>query len=59
MSQPPIRLVGSLDDHRGGHVTENEMAVAVAEVEVARADLGVDHQRRIAPTPPRCNPPPS
>ena len=47
MSQPPFASSGSLDDHRGGHVTENEMAVAIAEVEMPRADLGVDHQRRI------------
>ncbi|MCY1502878.1 hypothetical protein D9M68_369870 [compost metagenome] len=39
-------LVGTLDDHRGGGVAEDEVAVAVAEVQVAGTDFRVDHQDR-------------
>ena len=39
-------LVGTLDDHRSGGVAEDEVAVAVAEVQVAGADFRVDHQHR-------------
>ena len=48
MSQPPCSAASSaaLDDHGGGHVAEDEVAVAVAEVQVARADLRIDHQHR-------------
>lgn len=39
-------LVGTLDDHRSGGVAEDEVAIAVAEVQVAGADFRVDHQHR-------------
>jgi hypothetical protein len=44
ISQPPVACDGVLDDHGRGHVAEDEVAVAVLEVQVARADLGIDHQ---------------
>ena len=47
------RVLG-LDDHRGADVAEDEVAVAVAPLEVGRGDLGVDHQhalRAAAPAP--------
>ncbi|MNF79794.1 hypothetical protein D3C84_620200 [compost metagenome] len=39
-------LVGTLDDHGGGGIAEDEVTVAVAEVQVACADFRVDHQDR-------------
>lgn len=39
--------ISVLDDHGRGHVTEDEVAVAVLEVQVARADLGIDHQHSL------------
>ena len=46
----------ALHDHRGAGVAEDEVAVAVAEVQVARADLRADHQHRArrARCAPRC-----
>ena len=35
-----------LDQHRGRNIAEDEVAVAVAHVVVAGADLGADHQHR-------------
>ena len=43
-----LGLIAALDDHRGGHVAEDEVAVAVPEVQVAGADLRIDHQHRAA-----------
>ena len=40
-------LIGSLDDHGGGHIAEDEMTVAIPEIEVPRADLRVNDQHRI------------
>ncbi|MNM83295.1 hypothetical protein D3C81_953520 [compost metagenome] len=40
------RLVDALDDHRGSRIPKDEVAVAIAEVQVAGADLRVDHQHR-------------
>ena len=45
----PVRAgckVLGLDQHRGGDIAEDEMAVAVAHVVVAGADLRADHQHR-------------
>ncbi|MNM48521.1 hypothetical protein D3C81_595070 [compost metagenome] len=39
-------LVGAFDQHRRGGVAEDEMAVAVTEVQVTGADFRVDHQHR-------------
>ena len=44
MSHPPVGVVGGLDDHGRRHVSEDEMAVAIAEVQVRGGDLRVDHQ---------------
>ena len=41
--------VGRLDDDRGAGVAEDEVAVAVAAVQVAGGDLRVDHQHARAP----------
>ena len=42
----PGRIVRPLDDHRRGDVAEDEVAVTITEVEVARGDLGIHHQHR-------------
>ena len=39
-----------LDNHGGGDVAEDEVAVAVAEIQVAGADLGIDHQHGLGRT---------
>src|SRR3989338_9112747 len=39
-------LIGTLDDHRRCSITEDKVAVAVTEVQVAGADFRVDHQDR-------------
>src|SRR5690606_41425658 len=39
-------LVGARDDHRGGGVAEDEVTVAVAEVQVAGADFRIHQQHR-------------
>ena len=41
-----LRGVRALDDEGGGHVAEDEMAVAVAEIEMAGTDLRIAHQDR-------------
>ena len=40
------RGFGAFDDEGGGDVAEDEMAVAVAEIEMARTDLRIAHQDR-------------
>src|SRR3546814_3955818 len=39
-------IVQRLDQHRGRRVAENEMAIAVAPVQMAASHLRIDHQHR-------------
>ena len=42
----PSAVSAAFDHDRGAGVAENEVAVAVAEIQVAAGDLGIEHQHR-------------